>query len=303
MENKTVAEVIDRLVAKRDCDSKDIADVFGRLGEALSDCRVMDSCPECRKKWYGFLAEMIEEDKTKAVSAAMERTMAEQMTEWAVESGLPAFNYGEDFGQWLKRCFLRRPLYDDGEPVQFEDKISHRETGETVEVFNMNLFSDGDFVLGFRWDEAGSSLYGKGERVKRPAPKVLDADGTPIEVGETVWDTVSGIGGVVDNFQSIYGHDTTANIECPDDGKFYNFNVDRLTHKEPDTQERIDAEALLYYTEYWRCGGIDCDKCPAVDEDGKRPNKRYGTFGSCTKAMLLDLLRRQRELDARKGGE
>lgn len=256
------------------------------------------SCIGCKAKWLGILDDMINHERTEAVSATMERSMAEHLSEWAEDNGLPAFHDGEAFKAWLDRCFLLRSCFEGGEPVQFGDRYVQHATNRLDTVSSIT-YSQGD---GLHVRINGGGRCDASQRYRKELP-VLDADGAPIEVGDTVWDTVSGIGGVVDNFQSIYGHDTTANIECPDDGKFYNFNVDRLTHKEPDTQERIDAEALLYYTEYWRCGGIDCDKCPAVDEDGKRPNKRYGTFGSCTKAMLLDLLRRQRELDARKGGE
>ena len=37
-------------------------------------------------------------------------------------------------------------------------------------------------------EDMSGRLYGKyGERVKRPAPEVLDADGVPIKVGDTVY--------------------------------------------------------------------------------------------------------------------
>lgn len=292
--DKTVAEVIEWL-AERDgrCPSESIACAMGRQQENDNDCEIIDDCRQCRAKWWRILAGMAEREKAEAVSAAMERTMAEQMREWAEDNGLPSFHDDESFKTWLDRCFLPRPLFESGEPVQFEDKVLHRETGETVEVFNMNLFSDGDFILGFRWDEAASSLYGKGERVKRPAPKVLDADGMPIKVGDTVWHISTGEKHTVE--------------ELTGDGGIY---IDRssltwggvmFTHKEPDTQECINADALKFTTQYWECAGYECDDCPST-VFGKTPDKKYGV-GNCTDAMKLDLLRRQRELGARMGGE
>lgn len=62
----------------------------------------------------------------------------------------------------------------------------------------------------------------------------------------------------------------------------------------PDTQERIDADALKWVCEYFGRDGADCREgveCPA-----------YGAKGSCRAAQALDLLRRQRELCARENG-
>lgn len=315
MESKTVAEVFDRLVAKRDCDSKNIADVFGHLGEALSDCKVMDGCPECRKKWYGFLAEMIEEDKAKAVSAAMERTMAEQMAEWAEDNGLPAFNYGEDFGQWLHRCFLELPRYADGEPVYFGDgtdklhgveKFIYLRSGECCQM----------------QDAAGNiqNVY-PGDRVKLPAPKVLGADGKPIEAGETVYIDESHASKAA-NYDFNAGPESFGLLGVsPNDAlvvasaehfvrgrRFVLFKGEGhawcpaswLTHKEPDTQERIDADAREHTFDYWGCVGYGCKECPSK-VDGETPMERFGV-GNCSEAKCVDLLCRQRELDSRKGG-
>lgn len=66
-----------------------------------------------------------------------------------------------------------------------------------------------------------------------------------------------------------------------------------------DTQERIDADALKTIFEYWGCVGTSCSECPAA-VNGERPSQRYGLLSeNCHKAQILDLLRRQRELDGR----
>lgn len=76
--------------------------------------------------------------------------------------------------------------------------------------------------------------------------------------------------------------------------------ADKVTVEEPDTQERIDADAQKMTDDYWDCYGIDCEECP-VKIDGKKPRERYGV-DNCLTAQTLDLLRRQRALDA-KGAE
>lgn len=70
------------------------------------------------------------------------------------------------------------PRYESGEPVAFGDEVT--KNGEEFGAGAFEVFSDGSYVLNFR-------AYSKGERVKRPAPKVLDADGVEIEVGDDLY--------------------------------------------------------------------------------------------------------------------
>lgn len=67
--------------------------------------------------------------------------------------------------------------------------------------------------------------------------------------------------------------------------------------REPDSQERINEDAMKGEYEYWGCNGVECTRCPAL-VDGKKPKERYGVLW-CSEAKTLDLLRRQRELDGR----
>ena len=71
------------------------------------------------------------------------------------------------------------PRFDDGAPVRFEDEWCPR-TGGTAKVGQVVLATDGGFALNASW-------YEPGERVKRPAPKVLDADGVEIREGDTLY--------------------------------------------------------------------------------------------------------------------
>lgn len=75
------------------------------------------------------------------------------------------------------------PRFEDGEPVMVGDRfIDHRVNERTVRSVIVN--DDGvelrTFDGTFDWHETG-------ERVERPAPKVLDADGVEIKAGDTVW--------------------------------------------------------------------------------------------------------------------
>lgn len=212
---------------------------------------------------------------------------------WAKANGWPDFKPGEDFSAWLDRCALPRPRFEDGEPVQSSDME------EIGALATCCVYMDGswEFEPDKYEDERNPKSWdvqsgAKSERVKRPAPEKLGADGKPIVVGETVWNIFSGIEGIVKAL-NVNG-ESTAYVEWSDGRWSPSVLCDRLTHTPPDTQERIDEDAKKHYCTYF--GGYSaCGTCPASTD---------GLWGNhCEKQQLFDLLRRQRELDRRTGGE
>lgn len=205
---------------------------------------------------------------------------------------------GEKFRDYLHRCFLPRPRFEDGEPVQ----ISDMEEIGALATYRVYMDGSWEFEPDKYEDETSPKLWdvqfgAKSERVKRPAPEALGADGLPIVVGETVLGILSGIEGTV----SSMNDDSTAYVKW-DDGRWSPcIDCCNLTHTPPDTQERIDEDKGKKGTEYWRCVGFLCEDCPA-EIDGKRPSDRYGVL-NCSIAQGMDIARRQADLDARKGGE
>lgn len=194
----------------------------------------------------------------------------------------------------LDRYFLPRPLFEDGEPVNLGDRyLMDNGSPDTASSFTYTKgYADYVSINGHR--------RGLCERVKRPKTQVLDADGVPIDAGDTVWHVSGDAQGTVQWFND------------PDESSYFikvawtngnegTYMPDALTHREPDTQERIDRDALKGQYEYWGCTGAECAECPAL-ADGKKPSERYGVLW-CSDAIRLDLLRRQRELDKRTGGE
>ena len=78
--------------------------------------------------------------------------------------------------EWLVEAW---PRFEDDAPVRFGDKVP------TIQrVTKIGLFSDRSYTLYNGFD---SVPFKRGERVKRPAPKVLDADGVEIEVGDDLY--------------------------------------------------------------------------------------------------------------------
>ena len=106
---------------------------------------------------------------------------------------------------------------------------------------------DCDFMLVCVW---------QGERVKRPAPKVVDADGVEISVGDTVYLTG------YDEPLTVKGFDNDGRVLMDyhnDDSLGY--KPSKLTHEQPDTWERLEHDAEKTVCEYFGAN-YDCANCP-----------------------------------------
>ena len=76
------------------------------------------------------------------------------------------------------------PCYEDGEPVRLGEHWEEDGFDESVTRIDSIEFADD----GVRFENEYNEVFCRyGERVKRPAPKVPDADGVEIRVGDTVW--------------------------------------------------------------------------------------------------------------------
>ena len=273
---------------------------------------------------------------------------------WAKANGWPDFRDSEDFGEWLERCFLPRPRYEDGEPVQLGELVGSNLVG-AVKVSAIEFTEDGTYVKDEPDGDWSTSLEVTTNRLKRPAPEVLGADGLPLNEDDTVYGTGReqhrytvqvpySINEEVGKRFCVqcYDHDE-GNITWCDpsmltherpvlgaDGKpiavgetVYRlsdgtawkvtklhhsehrisvvsvggkgvtaggwFLASEYTHTPPDTQQEIDDDATMPPAEYCAVRGIDL---------GDDPDR-----ATATEAMVRDLLRRQRELDKRTGGE
>ena len=90
--------------------------------------------------------------------------------------------------EWLVEAW---PRFEDGEPVRVGDEYecwcgeTHKTNSITIREGSsmINAMNAHSFVV------SDGPTTAHGERVKRPAPKVLDADGAEIRVGDEVWST------------------------------------------------------------------------------------------------------------------
>lgn len=173
------------------------------------------------------------------------------------------------------------PRFEDGGLVRIGDEVEFE--GKTMRVCEVALYAD-SWALWCDCEDMSGMLHGSyGERVERPAPKVLDADGVQIKVGDTVY-FVDGAGvrhavkdiifepggpfvGIIDE-----------KVRCP-----LMVNPDTLTHERPDSWEKLEEDAKLAPRDYLESRGMNPEKPERIA------------------SMMADLVRRAKALA--KAGE
>lgn len=146
------------------------------------------------------------------------------------------------------------PRFEDGGLVRIGDELEFE--GKTMLVCDATFYADGWALWCDREDMSGR-LYGKyGERVKRPAPKVLDADGVPIEVGDVVYFVADKDDGALTvECIDVSGEKPVVDLVYSDErGTWHLVDPEKLTHERPDS---------------WRLWGEDLDMAVKVGEVDK----------------------------------
>ena len=126
--------------------------------------------------------------------------------------------------------------------------------------------------------------------LKCTEPEVLDADGVPIKVGDTVYGT-GREQHVYEVIRLVANPNNRFNVTCKDmnDQEECLCDSSMLTHCKPDTQEAIDADAAKRPCQYF--GTQKCRECPQGHVDGSDVD-----YDECCIAQIRDLLKRQRKL-------
>ena len=172
------------------------------------------------------------------------------------------------------------PRYEDGEMVRIGGTAQFG-SDDVMEVVGVELNHFGYVLHGSINDGMRECVDGDeyGVTVKRPAPKVLDADGVEIRVGDEVWD-VDGSGPfIVSGFVGEPLAVIFEIAECNDLPR----KPSQLTHERPvaDTWERLEKDACKGVCDYFHA--YKCDECEHVE-------------GGCCKNMARDIVRRAKAL-------
>lgn len=115
------------------------------------------------------------------------------------------------------------PRYTDGRLVRIGGCWQQDGFDESVTYVDSVSFAEDGVRLENEYNEV---FYRYGERVKRPAPKVLDADGEEIGIGDKLYDTETGCARIV---RAINSNGTVEFDGHDDRGWFAN----HLTHRAP----------------------------------------------------------------------
>ena len=168
------------------------------------------------------------------------------------------------------------PRFEDGELVKVGDEVEHK--GETIRVY-LATFDAAGWALWCSRDGIDGRLSGSyGERVKRPAPEVLDADGVPIKVGDTVY-FVDGDARPL-AVERIYANGGEPAVDLVYAGRILRWYSVTLTHERPDRWERIEEDAKLAPRDY-------------LEKRGMNPEK---TEHIASMSMMADIVRRAKAL-------
>lgn len=147
--------------------------------------------------------------------------------------------------EWLR--------FEDGGLVGIGDELEFE--GKTMLVCDATLYADG-WALWCDREDASGRLHGSyGERVKRPAPKVLDADGAPIKVGDTVYFVDGDARALtVERIDANGGEPAVDLVYAGQIFRWHSANPETLAHERPDS---------------WRLWGEDLDMAVKVGEVDK----------------------------------
>lgn len=172
----------------------------------------------------------------------------------------------------IEKYYITRPRFEDGEPVQFGDYVD----GCNGPVDSFLIYEDGSGTvygeadLPYKVDDGAAA--GIDEPHKRPKPKILDADGVEIKVGDVVWHVSEP--GEVGEVETLIPASAHVCVLWSTGAELYTPGVD-LAHREPDSLEKVRDDIAEWRADVAIPGnGWDiktaewCDRLTALIERG-----------------------------------
>lgn len=159
----------------------------------------------------------------------------------------------------------------DGVEIKVGDTVWH-EDGSELHVIGFGDAQNGETMLAVEY-AAGPTKWGEVRCLSvthtRPAPKVLDADGVEIHVGDTVY----GVGRSQHSFDVIDPHHIDPevgeafSVRCydRDEGEECHCRPELLTHDLPDSWERLEEDASEFARDNQLPHDVDQMERDAVD--------------------------------------
>lgn len=229
-----------------------------------SPCKSPRRCCDCYADMFERIADRIDEETDRLLDES--KKLRGMVRERELPEGI----------EW--------PRFEDGEPVRFGDEVEYEDEVGIAACIRFEL-PGWSMTLNRNLDL--SYLSGAfGERVKRPKLRVLDADGVPIEVGDTVYLRSNGRKGEVTEFYEEDGVTWVAvSYELGSDRMTVNTEGKALTHERPDSWEKLEEDAMGRACELAGSGHLKCSDC------------EWGKEGIGCQAMArLEILKRAKKL-------
>lgn len=140
----------------------------------------------------------------------------------------------------IEKYYDPKPRDPEGNPVHKDMEVD----GGVVKHWSVS--EDGSWII-FDDDYEEIQCGNKDKPIRLPEPKILDADGVEINVGDTVWLTTSGKKLRVDGF-TPWKYVRCSNPEIDGDHEAgLNFAPESLTHREPDSLEKLREDMQKSY--------------------------------------------------------
>lgn len=156
----------------------------------------------------------------------------------------------------IEKYYIPRPRFEDGEPVQFGDRFVNFRGEENSTISSLTYTKgNNDYVNINGWHKQNLN-----EPVYRYKPKVLDADGVEIKVGDKVYLVpgkhcnsfplcyyMAGVEYTVVENESI-GHKASGRICISRGDSVLGFPMpEQVTHREPDSLEKLREDMQKSY--------------------------------------------------------
>ena len=218
-----------------------------------AECRGYRECTENVSKYCARrIREAVERDGEGATTVSAYDLLTEKdrkAIEWVRKHG--------GLGSVKNRLMpegMKWPRYDTGELVDFSDEVARDDDDGAAAAVDKIVFHGSLWQLFDRYGcEINEDMMGPGEPVKRPAPKVLDADGEEIRNGDVLYSVETGdcvTVGSIEPGNPWFAATDGALEHCA-----------KFTHQRPESWELLEDDAGKNPFDYCKDVGHRLDTC------------------------------------------
>ena len=274
---RAICDIADQIERERACDADTIENLRLELGEArdaIAWVREHGGLDNVKRRWefLSYYADPVPRSCMERRLARLQRQIDEshaalrRRREVISELNRRACDLTRKNAELRKRAMpegMCWPVFEDGEPVRIGDVVSDVEVRSVVFRDDGILLSDCTSVPG--WGTWRSYK----EPIKRPAPKVLDADGVEIREGDTVYQM-----GCKYRVSHLHGSNGKVRIVYENSGRWVDPKT--LTHRAPVLA--ADGRPLEAGQTAWDTNGDEL-VIGALEDGGQTVTCRYADVG------------------------